>query len=477
MMSGTLRTLPLVAAGILLAGCNLSLFPDAQPVLSNVNGANLPAGAVGSTVVFGGAGFGDAQGAGRVVFQPTVSGPQLTATVVSWTQSAVVATVPTAAPGDYAVAVQSGNGITSGAQLFTVLPPAPFNASAVTWTAGPTLPGAVSGAGVAFAQIGSAGYVYVVGGAGAGGAPVATVSYAAVASDGTLGAWTATTPLPTALAFSAAVAATQRNSAVLAAGYLYVLGGTTSASGTPVSTVYRALINGDGSLGGSWTTVTALPVPLRSVAGIIQYGSIYVIGGATASNTVATAYRSPIQVDGSFNSTWMGQGSLPSSRARFGFGALGLYLYIVGGENDALAPNDTGPSASRRSTVYFAKLHPSTRDIQTSWTATTTALPADRSAHTAVFGSGTVLVTAGLYPGASTHTSEQIYAPVVVEDGTLGTFATATPATSINSLCGCNLFNHAATGYLAGNGSFHVLIVGGDDVNAVGTRRAETFTY
>jgi hypothetical protein len=476
MMSGTLRTLPLVAVGILLAACNLSLFPDAQPVLSNVNGAALPAGPVGSTIVLAGAGFGDAQGTGRVLFTPTAGGPALTATVESWKQAAVVAIVPVATPGDYAVGVQSGNGITSGARLFTVTPAAPFNASAVTWTAAPTLPGAVSGAGVAFAQIGSAGYVYVVGGAGAGGAPVATVSYAVVASNGTLGAWTATTALPTALEFPAAVAATQRNSAVLAAGYLYVLGGATSASGTPVSTVYRAPINADGSLGGSWTTVTALPVPLRSVAGIIQYGSMYVIGGAAASSAVVTAYRSPIQLDGSLNSSWKTQGALPAARARFGFGALGLYLYIVGGESDALAPNDTGPSASRTSTVYFAMLNPSTRDIATSWTATTTALPAARSAHSAVFGSGNLLVTGGLYPGASTHTSEQVYAPVNA-DGTLGTFATATPTTSINSLCGCNLFNHGATGYLAGNGSFHVLIVGGDDVNAVGTRRAETFTY
>ncbi len=30
---------------------------------------------------------------------------------------------------------------------------------------------------------------------------------------------------------------------------------------------------------------------------------------------------------------------------------------------------------------------------------------------------------------------------------------------------GGNIFNHAATGYLDGTGAFHVLVVGGDDVN------------
>jgi hypothetical protein len=473
-MSGKIRTLPLVAIGIMLAGCNLSLFPSELPTLSNVNGAALPSGPVGSTVVLAGAGFGDVQGAGRVLFSPAVGGVPLIATIISWTQAAVVATVPVGAPGDYAVGVQNGNGITSGARLFTVTPAAPFDASGVTWSASTALPGAVSGAGVAYAQIGTGGFLYVVGGAGAGGAPVATVSYATVGTNGTLGAWTAATPLPTALAFSGVVAATQRNSSVISNGFLYALGGATSAAGTPVSTVYRAPVNADGSLG-SWATVTPLPVALRSVGAIVMYGSLYVVGGAGAGNTpVATAYRSPIQVDGAVS--WMTQMALPAGRARFGFGGLGVYLYVVGGDADAVAPNDTTPSTGRTSTVYFAKLNPSTRDIATSWT-TTTPLPAARSAHTAVFGTSSVLVTGGLYAGALTNTSEEVYAPVNV-DGTIGTFATASPTTSISSLCGgCSLFNHGATGYLGSNGGFHVLVAGGDDAKALGTRRAETFIY
>ena len=472
-MSGKIRILPLVAIGVMLTACNLSLFSTAQPTLSNINGAALPSGPVGSALVLAGAGFGDVQGSGRVLFSPATGGVALTATVISWTQAAVVATVPTGAPGDYVVAVQSGNGITSGARLFTVTPAAPFDASAVTWSAGPVLPGAVSGAGVAYAQIGTGGYVYVVGGAGTGGAPVATVSYATVGTNGTLSAWTATTPLPTALAFAGVVAATQRNSAVISNGFVYALGGATSAAGAPVSTVYRAPINADGSLG-SWTTLTTpLPAALRSVGAIVMYGSLYVVGGAATSNApVATTYRSPIQVDGAVS--WKTQMALPAGRARFGFGGLGLYLYVVGGDSNAVAPNDTSPSTSRTSTVYFAKLNPSTRDIATSWT-TTTPLPAARSAHTAVFGTSSVLVTGGLYAGALTNSSEEVYAPVNV-DGTIGTFATASP--SISALCGgCSLFNHGATGYPGSNGGFHVLVAGGDDAKALGTRRAETFIY
>jgi hypothetical protein len=202
---------------------------------------------------------------------------------------------------------------------------------------------------------------------------------------------------------------------------------------------------------------------------------MYVIGGAAASNApVATVYRMPIQVDGGLIGDWKPQFSLPAARSRVSVGALGLYLYVVGGETGTIAPNDTGPSSSQ-STVYFAKLHPSKRDVDTPW-ATTTALGLARAANSAAFGPGNVLVTGGLYSGALTHTSESQYAAINT-DGTTGTFATAAPGTSINSLCSCNLFNHGGTGYLGGNGSFHVLIVGGDNVSAPGTRRAETFIY
>ena len=177
---------------------------------------------------------------------------------------------------------------------------------------------------------------------------------------------------------------------------------------------------------------------------------MYVIGGATTSNTpVVTTYRLPIQVEGDLNGPWKVQGALPAGRARFGIGVLGLYLYVVGGDGGAIAPNDTGPS-SAQSTVYFAKLNPSTRDIATAWSPTT-ALGHARAATTAVFAAGNALVIGGLYTGASTHTSESEYA-TINEDGTAGTFATAAPATSLNALCSCNLFNHATTGYVAGNG-------------------------
>ena len=42
---------------------------------------------------------------------------------------------------------------------------------------------------------------------------------------------------------------------------------------------------------------------------------------------------------------------------------------------------------------------------------------------------------------------------------------------------GGNLFNHAATGYLDAAGAFHVLVVGGDDVNTPTKKRKGVFYY
>ena len=465
-----------LALCIELTACSFgNILPQTQPVLSNVNGATTPTGAVGSVVVLAGAGFGETQGAGRVNFTSISGGVGFNPTVLSWSQAAITIIAPDVDPGDYTISVVNGNSsLSSGQRFFTLTAAQPFTPSAVTWTAGPALPQAISGAAATYAKIGANSFVFVVGGAGAGGAPVSTVYYSAVGSNGTLGAWTATTPLPTALAFPAAVAATQWNSAILTFGYLYVLGGSASAGGAPVTTIYRAPIANTGELG-NWSSITGLPAALRSLGVAIQYGSMYVVGGAgTSNNPVTATYRLPIQVDGALTGSWKVQGSLPAGRARFGMGVLGLHLYVVGGDGSATAADDAG-TGSVQSTVYFAQLNPSTRDIATPWTATT-ALGNARAANTALFAAGNALVIGGLYTGASTHTSESEYA-AIADDGTAGTFATAAPATSLNALCSCNLFNHATTGYVAGDGTFHVLVAGGDNVNAPGTRRAETFTF
>jgi len=468
-MKSAVRALAVIALLSTPTACGIYSPALVPPVIIVVNGAVIPSGPAGSVVVLNGAEFQGAQGSGAVLFTPSPVGlplPGIIRTPIDWSDQTIVVTVPAVAPGQTYITVNAGNSLQSNSFPFIVTP-ATFNPSGLTWTAAGNIPSALSGVGVTSAQIGtSTNCVYSVGGAGAGGAPVSSVYYATVGPAGAVGSWQSTTSLPTALAFTAAAAATQYNSSVASStGYLYAIGGTTNASGTPVATIYRAAITGNCTVGG-WSQVGTLGTAVRSAGAMVWYGGLYVAGGAGAGNAPRGAvYRWPIQVDGGIP-TLKPQPSLPAGRSRFGFAASGLYLYIFGGDGGSVTPNDSNPAASQASNIYYAKLASNTHDVLT-WTQNGTSLPAGRSAETAVIGPGFVLVTGGLYGGA---TAEEIYAPVNA-DGTVGSF------TAASGSVGRNLFNHGATGYSGGDGSFHVLVVGGDDAGAAGTRRQETFTY
>src|SRR3989454_10847446 len=472
------RTLSVIAFTGLIAACGGGTV--GIPFIGSVNGAASPAGAVGAQVIISGVSYGDVQGSSQALFTNSLGGLSVAAPIAQasdWTNTYIITTVPAGAFSG-ALVVQTGGG-TSGGWPFTVspsVPNVPLTPSAVSWTAGSSLPVAVSGNAAVYARLRTTygtdtGFVYSIGGADNSGAPTSGVYYAAVATNGSLGAWTATTSLPTALAFHAAVAATPRNSFVNSTGYLYVLGGTTNSSGM----IYRATLSATGTVG-NWTSIGTLPAVLHSFAAIIHLGSLYVVGGADGSNVAhADVWRTPIQVNGDLTIPFTTQGSLPAPRARLGIGAYGLYLYAVGGDNATLAPNDPTLPNSGFTAVYYGKLNPSSHNI-TSWSATG-LLETGRSAHTAVVAGGNVLVTGGLYSGATMGTDEESYAAINAADGTVVSFTMASGGTKLTS----NLFNHAAVGYLSGlsgsNGVFHVLVVGGDDVNTPGTKHAQTFTY
>lgn len=174
---------------------------------------------------------------------------------------------------------------------------------------------------------------------------------------------------------------------------------------------------------------------------------------------------------------WQAEPGLPSARAHFGFGAFGGYLYALGGDSGTTAPN-AGTAASAMGDVALAPIDLRTGAIATpGWTTALSKLKKAVSRHTAVMAGGNVLVTAALYNGAATGSSEESYASLG-SAGAVSAFNGATGANTIASLTGgVDLFNHAAIGYTDGSGAFHVLVAGGDDVNAPGTRHAGVYFY
>jgi hypothetical protein len=464
-----------------LAGCsgNSPTGPSGPPVVTNVNGATLPSGPTGSTILIEGSAFGSTQATatGKVLFS-NGSGGTVTATIASasdWGDTFIITTVPAgAATGNLVVQTTKGS---STPVTFTLSASAPFSPSAISWTSTSALPVGLSGHAAAFVEIRGAAttrVVYVVGGADSTRIPRSVVYYATVGATGTLSAWTATTALPAARAFAPAVVATGANSSVSGSGYLYVLGGATDSAGTPSTAIYRGTIAANGTIS-AWTTLsTALPAPLHSFGAAIFLGNLYIWGGATTGNVpVTTVYRASIDAAGALGS-WRAQASLPTKRAYFGYGSFTGYLYAVGGDSGTVAPNSGSLTTTRLDQVTYAKIDLHTRDITAAgWVVNVSALGKTRSKHTAAIASGNILVTAGLYTGAP-GSSENTYAAVNV-NGSIGSFGGATGANTIQAGGGGNVFNQAEVGYTDGNGAFHVLVVGGDDVGAPGTKHKTVF--
>jgi hypothetical protein len=255
-----------------------------------------------------------------------------------------------------------------------------------------------------------------------------------------------------------------------------VLGGDSTASGKPVATVYRGTLATSGAVTG-WSTTTALPAAVHSLAAVIFNGSVYVAGGSGNGNApVATAYRAAIQSDGTLGA-WQTLASLPFARSYFGFGVNGTFLYAFGGDSGTVTPNDSTPRGSAISDVVYAQIDVRSGNLTTAgWTLNASKLTKAVTKQTAVVAGGNVLSSGGLYNGASTGASEESYAGLNA-DGSVGSFQGATGSHTISSVGGGNFFNHAATGYLDATGAFHVLGVGGDDVNTPTKKHKGVFYY
>ena len=89
-----------------------------------------------------------------------------------------------------------------------------------------------------------------------------------------------------------------------------------------------------------------------------------------------------------------------------------------------------------------------------------------REKLSAVVAGSYILVSGGLYNGASTGSSEQSYASINA-DGSISSFNGATGSHTISgSAGGYDFFNQAAVLFVDTAGNPHVIVVGGEDTNA-----------
>lgn len=270
------------------------------------------------------------------------------------------------------------------------------NASLGTWSNETDLPAALSASQAAVTKD----RVYLLGGANSAGV-VSAVYRANIASNGILGSWTTEAGFPAPLSHAQLIVTFNR---------LYVLGGT-NADG-PVSSVYTATVNSDGSLG-SWTSATSLPAALSRFTAIVTRRRVYLLGGsATNSSSVGSVkiYSAPIAASGLIG-VWVEEtGVLPEAVTSSTIAVTKNRVFLIGGVVDG---------------EYSDKVQVATLDsngVIGEWSLHST-LPTPASEMQAVVTSGRLYLLGGRTSAGATAL---VYEAAVNVDGSLGAWSSGT---------------------------------------------------
>jgi N-acetylneuraminic acid mutarotase len=248
---------------------------------------------------------------------------------------------------------------------------APINVDGTlgSWSTGPDLPGAV-----AFSHaVVTKNRVYLLGGYN-NGIYSATVYTAPINVDGTLGSWSTGTSLPGPLTTSSAIVTKNR---------VYLLGGY--VNGTPISTVYTAPINADGTLG-AWSTGTSLPETVHGSQAIVTMNRVYLLGGYTGTSYLSTVYTAPINADGTLG-VWTTGTPLPGTAVIPQAIVTKNRVYLLGGHNS--------------STVYTAPIN---ADGTLGAWSTGTSLPGTVVSSQAIVTKNRVYLLGGCINGSESST-------------------------------------------------------------------------
>lgn len=287
-------------------------------------------------------------------------------------------------------------------------------------------------------------YSYVAGGAAAGSTTnISTIEYAANSKvNSSIGTWSTTTALPTALS---------RFQLVIYNGYMYAIGGSTTNTtcGSVSNNIYYNRIQPNGQLSANWTTNTVnLPSSVCGLGATIYNGKLYVAGGRTGSTTgtgVTTVAYATVNPDGSIGSFTSDDSTLPAARYDFDLKAYNGYLYVVAG---TLAGATTAtvlyaPIASDGSVYGGAGSGSwkSATSLTTARTAMGGTLAAVNDGFIYVQGGCNTLNASQTCTTTAANTQADIEMAQINADGTLGNWSTiATSVASYTQVGGSLLF-------------------------------------
>jgi len=155
-----------------------------------------------------------------------------------------------------------------------------------------------------------------------------SVSSALINTDGTLSNWVIETSIPSNLAYS---------QVVLTSNKVYLIGGFNGTSW--ISSVYTAPITVNNTIGTWSSSLSSLPSGVGQGQVIVTKSNVYLLGGYNGTSFLNTAYRAPINPDGTLGS-WVSITNLPIALSSFQAVVTEGNLYILGGK-DLLGPANT----------------------------------------------------------------------------------------------------------------------------------------
>jgi hypothetical protein len=196
------------------------------------------------------------------------------------------------------------------------------------------------------------------------------------------------------------IAEADDTNSLVAAGkrYIYVIGGQvnlTDVGGT--NTVYVASVDSTAGTVGPWTASTnTLPKSLQGLSAIVHNGYLYVAGGLDTNGTPVTGvYSAPVNTDGTIGTWTTSTNTLPTARA---FGTMvvfgGIIYYINGDPNSSLLPNAQGVGDKD---VYYAS---AVRGEAGTWTLNGNLTILDRSKGVLFTAYGQIIAGEGVYTGS-----------------------------------------------------------------------------
>ncbi len=274
-------------------------------------------------------------------------------------------------------------------EIEPILPPGSLG----DWAATTPLPG---GALPYSKYVSNENFVYVLGGS-SGGVATRTVRFAPFNSNGAIGSWSETTPLPIGLS---------QHGAIIYGEYLYVMGGDRVAPDVRFSK-----IDSSGSLG-PWMIMDSdfdLGAQRDNFPVVGYNGYLFVIGGNVAGRDGGSVLHSQVNsADGSVG-FWTPTLALPNSLSFHAAVLNNDYVYVIGGAKDSVDSSE----------VLYGRINQS-GEID-SWTQTT-PLPTPRSGHGAVVYNNRIYVIGG---SSQSNGTNVIFAPIL-SDGGIGAWTNTT---------------------------------------------------